>query len=86
MNVFSLRKIKKFSNLRSGIWLVLRSEVCLALKRVNHATRNEWRYVDVVDATYVSIVRFCENVGIDEYFLRAMPSFCQNVGIECDFL
>ena len=48
--------------------------------------RNEWRYVYVVDATYVSIVRFCENVGIDECFLLAMPSFWQNVGIECDFL
>ena len=58
----------------------------MALKRVNHATRNEWRDVDVADATDVSIARFCENVGIDEYFLRAMPSFWQNVGIECDFL
>ncbi|EPI46581.1 hypothetical protein HMPREF1583_00686 [Gardnerella vaginalis JCP8151B] len=48
--------------------------------------RNEWRDVDVADATDVSIARFCENVGIDEYFLRAMPSFWQNVGIECDFL
>lgn len=64
----------------------MRSEVCLALKRVNHATRNEWRYVDVVDATYVSIVRFCENVGIDECFLLAMPSFCENVGIDEYFL
>ena len=41
---------------------------------------------DVADADYVSIVRFCKNVGIDEYFLRAMPSFCQNVGIEHVFL
>ncbi|KXI16277.1 hypothetical protein HMPREF3230_01151 [Gardnerella vaginalis] len=30
VNITSLRKIKKFSNLRSGI--------CLALKRVNHVT------------------------------------------------
>ena len=69
MNVFSLRKIKKFSNLRSGIWLVSRSGICLALKRVNHATRNEWRYVDVVDASDVSIPLFCENVGIECDFL-----------------
>lgn len=86
MNVFSLRKIKKLSNLRSGIWLVLRSEVCLALKCVNHATRNEWRDVDVADAVNISIARFCKNVGIDECFLLAMPSFWQNVGIECDCL
>ncbi len=46
--------------------------------------RNEWR--DVADASDVSIAHFCENVGIDEYFLRAMPSFCQNVGIEHVFL
>ena len=38
VNIVSLRKIKNFSNLRSEVWLVLRSEVCLALKRVNHAT------------------------------------------------
>lgn len=37
---------------------------------------------DVADAVNISIVLFCKNVGIDEYFLRAMPSFCQNVGIE----
>ncbi|EPI53306.1 hypothetical protein HMPREF1574_00522 [Gardnerella pickettii JCP7659] len=37
---------------------------------------------DVADAVNISIPLFCENVGIDEYFLRAMPSFCQNVGIE----
>lgn len=60
MNVFSLRKIKKLSNLRSGIWLVLRSEVCLALKCVNHATRNEWRDVDVADAINISIVFFAK--------------------------
>lgn len=48
--------------------------------------RNEWRDVDVADATDISIVRFCKNVGIDEYFLYAMPSFCQNVGIEHGFL
>ncbi|EPI43719.1 hypothetical protein HXT36_04605 [Gardnerella sp. DNF01144] len=42
--------------------------------------RNEWR--DVADAINISIVRFCENVGIDECFLLAMPSFWQNVGIE----
>ncbi|EPI60496.1 hypothetical protein HMPREF1579_00411 [Gardnerella vaginalis JCP8066] len=42
--------------------------------------RNKWR--DVADAVNISIVRFCKNVGIDECFLRAMPSFCQNVGIE----
>lgn len=84
MNVFSLRKIKKLSNLRSGIWLVLRSGICLVLKRVNHATRNEW--CDVADAVNISIARFCKNVGIDECFLLAMPSFWQNVGIECDCL
>lgn len=44
--------------------------------------RNEWRYVDVTDAADVSIVRFCQNVGINECFLLAMPSFWQNVGIE----
>lgn len=44
--------------------------------------RNEWRYVDVADATDVSILLFFKNVGIDEYFLCAMPSFCENVGIE----
>ncbi|EPI46580.1 hypothetical protein HMPREF1583_00687 [Gardnerella vaginalis JCP8151B] len=33
-----LRKIKKLSNLRSEIWLFLRSGICLALKRVNHVT------------------------------------------------
>ena len=33
----------------------------------------------------VAIVLFCENVGIDEYFLCAMPSFWQNVGIEYIF-
>ena len=42
--------------------------------------RNEWS--DVADAINISIVRFCENVGIDECFLLAMPSFWQNVGIE----
>ena len=47
--------------------------------------RNEWRYVDVTDAVDVSIVRFCQNVGIDECFLLAMPSFWQNVGIEYTF-
>ena len=47
--------------------------------------RNEWCYV--ADAVNISIARFCENVVIDEYFLRAMlPSFCQNVGIEHVFL
>ncbi|RFT23464.1 hypothetical protein CG395_05650, partial [Bifidobacteriaceae bacterium GH022] len=35
--------------------------------------RNEWR--DVADAINISIARFCENVGIDECFLLAMPSF-----------
>ncbi|EFH28018.1 hypothetical protein GVAMD_1085 [Gardnerella vaginalis AMD] len=40
------------------------------------------RYVDAADAAHASIVLFCENVGIDEYFLCAMPSFCENVGIE----
>lgn len=44
--------------------------------------RNEWRYVDVTDATDVSILLFFKNVGIDECFLLAMPSFCENVGIE----
>ncbi|RFD79755.1 hypothetical protein AXE77_03130 [Gardnerella vaginalis] len=48
--------------------------------------RNKWRYVDVADATDASIVRFCKNVGIDEYFLRAMPSFCENVSIDEYFL
>lgn len=42
--------------------------------------------LDVADADYVSIVRFCENVGIDECFLLAMLLFFKNVGIECDFL
>ena len=36
-------------------------------------------------ACCVSIVLFCENVGIDEYFLCVMPSFWQNVGIEYIF-
>jgi len=45
--------------------------------------RNKWRNVaDVAGAADVSIVRFCQNVGIGEYFLCAMPSFWQNVGIE----
>ncbi|PMC43302.1 hypothetical protein CJ216_04360 [Gardnerella greenwoodii] len=44
-NIISLRKIKKFSNLLSGIWLVLRSGICSALKRVNMLRRNEWRDV-----------------------------------------
>jgi len=44
--------------------------------------RNELRYV--ASAVNISIMRFCKNFGIDEYFLHAMPSFCQNVGIgEC---
>ncbi|EPI45544.1 hypothetical protein HMPREF1581_01390 [Gardnerella vaginalis JCP8108] len=46
--------------------------------------RNKW--CDVTDADYVSIARFPQNVGIDEYFLHAMPSFFQNVGIEHGFL
>lgn len=48
--------------------------------------RNEWRYVVVADAADVSIPLFCENVGIDECFLLAMPSFWQNVGIGNGFL
>lgn len=31
-------------------------------------------------------MRFCKNVGIGEYILRAIPLFCENVGIdECFF-
>lgn len=37
---------------------------------------------DVAYAVNISIALFSQNVGIDEYFLRAMPSFWQNVGIE----
>lgn len=37
-DIISFRKIKKFSNLRSGICSVLRSGICLALKHVNHVT------------------------------------------------
>ena len=50
--------------------------------------RNEWRYVAIIaDAVDLSIVRFWENVGMNEYFLRAMPLFCKNVGIyECFLL
>lgn len=46
--------------------------------------RNEWRYV--ASAADVSIVRFCKNVGIDEYILRAILLFCENVGIDECFL
>lgn len=51
--------------------------------------RNKWRYVDVAyvaSAADFSIVRFCKNVGIDEYFLLAIPLFCKNVGIDECFL
>lgn len=48
--------------------------------------RNKWRYVDVAYAADASIVRFCQNVGIDEYFLRVIPLFCKNVGIDEYFL
>ena len=38
------------------------------------------------DAANASIVLFCENVGMDEYILRAMLLFFKNVGIdECFF-
>ena len=46
--------------------------------------RNEWRYV--ADDDYVSIVRFCKNVGMDEYFLRVIPLFCKNVCVGEYFL
>lgn len=38
------------------------------------------------DAAHASIVLFCENVGIGEYILRAIPLFCENVGIDECFL
>ncbi|EPI60497.1 hypothetical protein HMPREF1579_00412 [Gardnerella vaginalis JCP8066] len=38
VNIVSLRKIKKFSNLRSEICSVLRSGICLVLKHANRAT------------------------------------------------
>lgn len=40
---------------------------------------------DVAYAVNISIALFSQNVGIDEYFLHAMPSFWQNVGIEYIF-
>lgn len=49
--------------------------------------RNKWLDVaDVAIAADVSIVRFCKNVGIGEYILRAIPLFCQNVCIDEHFL
>ena len=48
---------------------------------------NEWRDVaDVASSADVSIVRFCQNVGIGEYILPAIPLFCENVGIDECFL
>ena len=46
----------------------------------------EWWTRDVASAADVSIVRFCKNVGIGEYILRAIPLFCKNVGIDECFL